>query len=237
MCIITCSSDKTVKLWVLNTKKSKKFTIKLECLNTIQTTDDVLHAMFLPNGKSIAFALIDNTIKIVFADTFKLSLSLYGHKLPASIFDISSDNILLASGGADKNIRIWGLDFGDCHKSMFLFEDRITAIKFVKDTHYFFAASKDATIKYVDSDRFTLICLVGKHYGEIWGLELSSIGDQLFSISSDKTIQIWRQNLEPILPDDGRANIEKEMVDDADQVLGDDYKTCLLYTSPSPRDS
>ena len=30
--------------------------------------------------------------------------------------DISSDGTLLASGSADKNIRIWGLDFGDCHK-------------------------------------------------------------------------------------------------------------------------
>ena len=32
--------------------------------------------------------------------------------------DFSSDNSLLVSGSADKTIKIWGLDFGDCHRSM-----------------------------------------------------------------------------------------------------------------------
>ena len=49
----------------------------------------------------------------------KLSLNLYGHSLPILGFDISSDNTLLVSCSADKNIKIWGLDFGDIHKSIF----------------------------------------------------------------------------------------------------------------------
>lgn len=49
----------------------------------------------------------------------KLSLNLYGHKLPILSFDISSDNTLLVSASADKNIKIWGMDFGDIHKSIF----------------------------------------------------------------------------------------------------------------------
>jgi WD40 repeat protein len=31
--------------------------------------------------------------------------------------DISADSTLLATGSADKNLKLWGLDFGDCHKS------------------------------------------------------------------------------------------------------------------------
>jgi len=30
----------------------------------------------------------------------------------------------LITGSADKNIKIWGLDFGDCHKSIFAHDDR-----------------------------------------------------------------------------------------------------------------
>lgn len=67
-------------------------------------------------------------------------------------FDISTDNTLLVSGSSDKNIKIWGLDFGDCHKSLLLHKDAVTAVKFVKDTHYFFTCSKDRTIKYIDAD-------------------------------------------------------------------------------------
>lgn len=38
--------------------------------------------------------------------------------------DISSDGELIVTGSADKNIKIWGLDFGDCHKSIFAHADR-----------------------------------------------------------------------------------------------------------------
>ena len=38
--------------------------------------------------------------------------------------DISSDGDLIVTGSADKNLKIWGLDFGDCHKSIFAHADR-----------------------------------------------------------------------------------------------------------------
>lgn len=62
--------------------------------------------------------------QVHFADTFKFFLSLYGHKLPVLCMDISSDGDLIVTGSADKNIKIWGLDFGDCHKSIFAHADR-----------------------------------------------------------------------------------------------------------------
>eukprot|EP01018_Ginkgo_biloba_P035815 Gb_01026 [translate_table: standard] len=61
---------------------------------------------------------------VFFVDSLKFFLSLYGHKLPVLCMDISSDGDLLVSGSADKNLKIWGLDFGDCHKSLFAHADR-----------------------------------------------------------------------------------------------------------------
>lgn len=63
-------------------------------------------------------------------DSLKFFLSLYGHKLPVLCMDISSDGDLLVSGSADKNLKIWGLDFGDCHKSIFAHADRCPIIAF-----------------------------------------------------------------------------------------------------------
>lgn len=57
-------------------------------------------------------------------DSFKLMHSLYGHKLPVFCMDISSDGDLIVTGSADKNLMIWGLDFGDRHKSIFAHADR-----------------------------------------------------------------------------------------------------------------
>ena len=64
----------------------------------------------------VAVGLIDCTVKIFFDDTLKFFLSLYGHKLPVMCLDISYDGNILISGSADKTIKIWGLDFGDCHR-------------------------------------------------------------------------------------------------------------------------
>ena len=60
----------------------------------------------LAAGKLLAVALLDCTIKVFFADSLKFWLSLYGHKLPVLSMDISSDSTLLASGSADKNLKV-----------------------------------------------------------------------------------------------------------------------------------
>jgi U3 small nucleolar RNA-associated protein 12 len=91
----------------------------------------------------LAIGLLDNTIKVFYDDSLKFFLSLYGHKLPVMALDISYDNRILISGSADKTIKIWGLDFGDCHRSLLGHEDSVTRLRFQESTHYFFSASKD----------------------------------------------------------------------------------------------
>jgi U3 small nucleolar RNA-associated protein 12 len=75
--------------------------------------------------------------------------------------DISSDSTLLASGSADKNLKIWGLDFGDCHRSLFAHGDSVMAVAFQPNTHYVFTASKQFTSACVAESRsFILPALV-----------------------------------------------------------------------------
>lgn len=46
-------------------------------------TDDVLSVRYSPNGKLLAVALLDSTVKVFYQDTLKFFLSLYGHKVVA----------------------------------------------------------------------------------------------------------------------------------------------------------
>lgn len=71
--------------------------------------------------------------------------------------DISSDSTLIATGSADRNVKIWGLDFGDCHKSIFAHDDSITGLQFVSRTHYFFTCGKDGKVKQWDGEKFNKI--------------------------------------------------------------------------------
>ena len=102
----------------------------------------LIRCLYLPVGKLIAVSLLDSTVKVFFTDSLKFFLSLYGHKLPVLSMDVSSDSTLLVTGSADKNIKIWGLDFGDCHKSLFAHADSVMQVAFVPNTHYVFSVGE-----------------------------------------------------------------------------------------------
>ena len=67
--------------------------------------------------------------------------------------DISSDSKLIITSSADKNVKIWGLDFGDCHRSLFAHDDTVTQVQFEKGTHFFWSVGKDKMVKYWDGDK------------------------------------------------------------------------------------
>lgn len=74
--------------------------------------------------------------------------------------DISSDSSIIATGSADRSIKIWGLDFGNCHRSILAHDDSVTALQFVPKTHYFFSCGKDGKIKQWDGDKFQKIVTI-----------------------------------------------------------------------------
>ncbi len=106
-------------------------------VRTLRTTHVVFACRYSydPSKRMVFVSTLDSQIKVFFDDTLKFFLSLYGHSLPALALDASDDDVLLASGEADKSINIWGLDFGDIHRTLYGHSDSITDLKFVKKTH------------------------------------------------------------------------------------------------------
>jgi WD40 repeat protein len=74
-------------------------------------------------------------------------------QLPVLSLDISSDSKLIVTCSADKNVKIWGMDFGDCHKSIFAHDESIMQVAFEKESHYFWTVGKDRFVKYWDGDK------------------------------------------------------------------------------------
>ncbi|KAL8686622.1 MAG: hypothetical protein Q9218_006977 [Villophora microphyllina] len=186
---------------------------KLVLARTLKVSDDILSLRFSPDERLVALSLLDNTVKVFFVDSLKLFLNLYGHKLPVLNMDISYDSKLIVTCSADKNVRIWGLDFGDCHKAFFAHQDSIMQVAFVPHNqdgngHHFFSASKDRTIKYWDGNKFEQIQKLDGHHGEIWAMTVSRTGEFLVTASHDKSIRIWQQTDEQIFLEEER---EKEM--------------------------
>jgi U3 small nucleolar RNA-associated protein 12 len=101
--------------------------------------------------------LQNSQIHIMYSDSNKNCLKLYGHKLPINSFDISSDDALLATGSTDKDIRFWDMDFGHCIKTLFAHSEAVTTVRFITDTHYLLTGSKDGHLKFWDGDTHQLI--------------------------------------------------------------------------------
>ena len=218
--IVTGGADKCAKFWTFEIVQeeipgSHRTTsrLKLNHRRTLKVSDDILSVKFSPDARLLAVALLDNTVKVFFVDTLKLFLNLYGHKLPVLSMDISFDSKLIVTSSADKNVRLWGLDFGDCHKAFFAHDDSIMQVAFVPHNqdgngHHFFSASKDKTIKYWDGDKFERIQVLNGHHGEIWAITPSRGGDFLVSASHDKSIRLWNQTDEQIFLEEEK---EKEI--------------------------
>nr|KJB62339.1 hypothetical protein B456_009G412600 [Gossypium raimondii] len=197
---VTGSADHDVKFWGYQIKQRPSQDSKCLTISNVRTmkmNDDVLVVAVSPDAKYVAVALLDCTVKILFMDSLKFFLSLYGHKLPVLCMDISSDGDLIVTGSADKNLRIWGLDFGDCHKSIFAHADSVMAVQFVRNTHYMFSVGKDRLVKYWDADKFELLLTLEGHHADVWCLAVSNRGDFVVTGSHDRSIRRWDRTEEP----------------------------------------
>ncbi|KAK6459156.1 beta transducin [Scheffersomyces xylosifermentans] len=213
--LVTGGNDKSVRFWNFKVEEevvpaTNAITSKLKLVHTqtLELNEDVLCVKISPDAKYLAISLLNNNVQVVFFDTLKLFLTLYGHKLPVLSIDISFDSKLIITSSADKNIKIWGLDFGDCHRSIFGHQDSIMNVSFIGETHNFFSSGKDGLIKYWDGDKFECIQKLSAHQSEVWCLSVSSNGLFMVSTSHDHSIRLWSATDDQVFLEEER---EKEM--------------------------
>ncbi|PWN33520.1 WD40 repeat-like protein [Meira miltonrushii] len=254
---LTASGDKDVKFWEFESRSQEEeeeekseqeddddeeesspkssATLGLAHIRTLKMTDDVLCAKFSPDGRLLALALLDSTVKVFYADSLKFFLSLYGHKLPVLSLDISGDSKLCVTVSADKNAKIWGLDYGDCHRSLFAHEESVMAVAFEKGdqggglmggregvSHRFWTCAKDGKLKYWDGDKFQCVQTMSGHHGDVTGLAVGSKGTVIVSAGLDRSIRVWEKTEEPLFLEEERERELEEMYEGGGQKERDD---------------
>ncbi|KAJ3314266.1 hypothetical protein HDV04_000632 [Boothiomyces sp. JEL0838] len=190
--MVTGSQDKTVKFFkfgLIEDENYSKIAKRATAVHyrTLKLTDDVLSVCVSPDGKLLAVALLDLTVKVFYIDSLKFFLSLYGHKLPVNSMDISSDSRIIITASSDKTVKIWGLDFGDCHKSILAHQDS-----------------------------FDEISKLEGHFGDIWALAVGKYGNFIASASHDKSIRIWEKTDDQFVLEEEREARLEELYNDLD---------------------
>uniref|UniRef100_A0A7M4DZ68 WD repeat domain 3 n=1 Tax=Crocodylus porosus TaxID=8502 RepID=A0A7M4DZ68_CROPO len=219
---VLSAAAESVKIWNRST---------LQCIRTMEC-EYALCSLFVPGDRQViigtktgklqlfdlasgglleTLAAHDGAVWSISLSPDQFFLSLYGHKLPVLCMDITFDGALIATGSADRNVKIWGLDFGDCHRSLFAHNDSVMYLQFVPKSHLFFTAGKDHKIKQWDADKFQHIQTLEGHHQEVWCLAISPSGDHVVSSSHDKSLRIWERTREPLIVEE-----EQEMQREAE---------------------
>ncbi|VDK49468.1 unnamed protein product [Anisakis simplex] len=197
---ISCGADKKLIYWSYElVDEFDRKRLSMQEKRILELPDEAMSVAASNDSKFVGVALLDNTARIHFVDTFKLFVTLYGHSLPVTTIDMSSDSKLVITGSADKSVKIWGMDFGDCHRSLHAHDDIVTCVQFVPKEHLFWSSGKDGLLKQWDGDKFERIQVLSLHSAEIRSLTQTSNGNFIVSASHDRSIRVWELTEEIIV--------------------------------------
>jgi len=151
----------------------------------------VFSVAFSPDGKVLATASFDNTIKLWDFATGKELQTLKGHTSSVYGVAFSPDGTLLASGSQDKTIRLWNPKDGKLIKELKGHGDIVNAVAFSNDGKTLASAGSDKTVRLWNPADGKEIKNLGSHKESVYTLAFSPDNSLLASGSKDTTIKLW----------------------------------------------
>lgn len=87
------------------------------CSRTLDLEEPVSAMAMARDGSFVCVGLLNSKVHIYEMDGLKQRVSLYGHSLPVRWIAVSPDGLEVLTCGADKVVKMWGTQFGECRKS------------------------------------------------------------------------------------------------------------------------
>ncbi|AAZ12486.1 hypothetical protein, conserved [Trypanosoma brucei brucei TREU927] len=193
---------------------TKNMSLQLLQSAQLELTESPLFAVCSADGRFLAVGLQNTNIQLFFADTMKPYLSLYGHKLPPTAATFSTDGTLIASCGMDKALRLWGTDFGDCHRSIHAHDDYVTDVAFFRDTHQLLTVSLDGTLKHWDGDNWIMIQMFRQHQRGVWAVAATANSTCVATAGVDKCIRCFLRTSDIVFPAEEEERLAQEAMDE-----------------------
>lgn len=157
----------------------------------VETTPAVFDLALSSNGKIVATALQDKTIRLWrIADQKKIA-TFRGHTDFVLCVAFSSDGKYLASGSADNTVRLWDLGTNSNILVLRGHEVPIVAVAFSPDGRRCASGSRDGTVRLWDVMSGKELATLRGHTGSVVHLAFSHDGRQLASESLDGALKVW----------------------------------------------
>ncbi|KAN0070408.1 vegetative incompatibility protein HET-E-1 [Elaphomyces granulatus] len=146
---------------------------------------------FSPDGKVIASASADTTVRLWDATTGAWKQTLEGHSGRVYAVAFSPDGKVLASASTDATAQLWDATTGAWKQTLEGHCSCVNAVAFSPDSKVLASASDDHTVRLWDATTGAWKQTLEGHSGSFCAVAFSPDGRVLASASSDRTVRLW----------------------------------------------
>ncbi|GJJ76979.1 transcription initiation factor TFIID subunit 5 [Entomortierella parvispora] len=181
--LITCSEDKTARLWSTNTLTN------VVCYKGHNYP--VWDVDFGPQGFYFATASHDRTARLWSCDQIYPLRIFAGHMSDVDVVKFHPNSKYLVTGSSDKTARLWDVQRGTCVRVFTEHVGAINAIAVSPDGRTMASAGEDKSILLWDLGSGRRVKKMTGHQGVVYSLDFSQDGSILMSGSADCTVRAW----------------------------------------------